>query len=131
MKQNYWIKIRYFWKPALWLAIICYGLFIPANELPIKPFLKIPHFDKIVHFSLFFGLCILFFRPFEKLDLRQYLWAPVTSILIGASLELSQHLISSSRSTDFYDFLANTAGIFIAVVFYKLFVSGRKWEILF
>ena len=131
MKQNYWIKIRYFWKPALWLAIICYGLFIPANELPVKPFLKIPHFDKIVHFSLFFGLCILFFRPFEKLDLRQYLWAPVTSILIGASLELSQHLISSSRSTDFYDFLANTAGIFIAVVFYKLFVSGRKWEILF
>ena len=131
MKQNCWIKLRYFWKPTLWLAIICYGLFIPANELPVKPFLKIPHFDKIVHFALFFGLCLLFFRPFKKIEVKPYFWAPVASVLLGATLELTQHFISSSRSSDFYDFLANATGILFAVFFFRQFVSGRKWEILF
>ena len=125
------MKIKYFWKPVLWLAIICYGLFIPEKDLPMKPLLKIPHFDKMVHFLLFFGLCLLLFRPYQKLKFRYYFWAPVTAISLGAFLELIQHTISSTRNTDIYDFLANTAGILTAVLFFKFFVKGKKWEFLF
>jgi VanZ family protein len=125
------MKIIYFWKPILWLSIICYGLFIPAGNLPIKPFFNIPHFDKMVHFSLFFGLCILLMRPFKKLHYKYYYLAPAVSIFLGLILESSQHVITISRSSDFHDFLANTAGIAAAVVFYYLFVSERKWEKLF
>ncbi|NQU53373.1 MAG: VanZ family protein [Bacteroidetes bacterium] len=125
------MKIIYFWKPILWLSIICYGLFIPAGNLPVKPFLNIPHFDKLVHFSLFFALCILLFGPFKKLNLKYYLLAPVISIFLGLILETTQHLITISRSSDFYDFLANTAGIAAATLFYYLFVSEKKWEKLF
>jgi VanZ family protein len=125
------MKIKYFWKPILWLALICYGLFIPAKELPLRPFLNIPHFDKMVHFSLFFGLCILLFNPFKKINLKYYFFAPATSLFLGAILELSQHFISRSRHTDLYDFIANSAGILAALVFYYLFVSGKKWEKLF
>lgn len=125
------MKIIFFWKPILWLSIICYGLFIPAGNLPVKPFLNIPHLDKLVHFSLFFCLCILLFRPFKKLNLKYYLLAPTISISIGLILETSQHLISATRSSDFYDFLANTSGIVAATLFYYLFVSERKWEKLF
>ncbi len=125
------MKLFIFWKPVLWLAIICYGLFIPAHDLPVKPFLNIPHFDKMVHFSLFFAFCLLLFRPLKKLNYKYYFWAPAISLALGAFLEIIQRYISSSRSTDFYDFLANATGILAAVFFYRFFVSEKKWEILF
>lgn len=125
------MKISYFWKPLLWLAIICYALFIPAKDLPIKPFLNIPHFDKMVHFTLFFVLCLLLLRPFKRINLKYYVLAPLISIILSALLEFSQHSLSKTRSSDIYDFLANTIGIIASVVFFYLFVSGRKWEKLF
>lgn len=125
------MKIKYFWKPILWLAFICYGLFIPAGNLPTKPFLNIPHFDKMIHFALFFALCILLFKPFKKLETKYYLLAPLTSVVFGAGLEWAQRALSHTRSSDFYDFLANAAGIIFALLFYYLFVSEKKWEVLF
>jgi len=125
------MKVKFFWKPLLWLAFICYGLFMPAQKLPSKPFLSIPHFDKMVHFSMFFIFCLLLFRPFKKLDFKYYLFAPLTAIFFGAVLEWAQRTISVTRSSDIHDFLANATGIFVAILFYYLFVSERKWEILF
>lgn len=124
-------KILLFWKPVLWLAFICYGLFLPANNLPIKPFLMIPHFDKLVHFSLFFVLCLLLFRPFKLLKMKRYFWAPLISILLSGSLEIIQHTISSSRHTDIYDFTANISGVLLSILFYYFFVSEKIWEKLF
>lgn len=124
-------KMLLFWKPVLWLALICYGLFLPANDLPIKPFLRIPHFDKIVHFSLFFILCLLLFRPIKLLKLKQYIWAPFFSISLSALLELIQHNITSSRHSDLLDFIANSTGVLMSILFYYIFVSERNWEKLF
>lgn len=125
------MKLLYFWKPLLWLAIICYALFIPAGNLPVKPFLNIPHFDKMVHFTLFFVLSVFLLRPFKKLKTSFYFWAPAVSISLSAILEFSQHLITPSRASDFYDFMANTAGAIAAALFFRLFVTNRKWEKLF
>lgn len=125
------MKIKYFWKPLLWLAIICYALFIPADDLPLEPFFRIPHFDKIVHFGLFFVLCLLLLRPFKLLKLNYYLLAPLISIVLSAMLETSQHVLSVSRNSDIKDFIANSLGAISSVMFYYLFVSNRKWEKLF
>jgi glycopeptide antibiotics resistance protein len=125
------MKLIYFWKPILWLAIICYALFIPADDLPLEPFFRIPHFDKMVHFGLFFVFCILLLRPFKKLQLKYYILAPLISILLSAVLEISQHVISNSRSSDIKDFIANSMGAIAAIIFYYLVVSNRYWEKLF
>jgi len=125
------MKILYFWKSILWLALICYGLFIPAGNLPSKPFINIPHFDKMVHFTLFFVFCLLLFMPIKKLKQKYFIWAPIISITLGAILEFGQRILTTSRASDFYDFLANTSGIFAAVFFFYLFVNNKKWEILF
>lgn len=125
------MKIIYFWKPLLWLAIICYALFIPAGDLPVKPLFKIPHFDKMVHFTLFFVFCLFLLRPFKKLQLKYYILAPLISIILSGILEFSQQALSKTRSSDMYDFIANTMGIVASVLFFYLFVSGRKWEKLF
>ncbi len=125
------MKILYFWKPLLWLAIICYLLFIPANDLPTGFFFSIPHFDKIVHFTLFFVFCLFLLRPLKRLNLNHYLLAPLVSIISSGLLELIQHSLSATRQSNIYDFLANSIGVLSAVLFFFLFVSGRKWEKLF
>lgn len=125
------MKLKLFIKPIIWLVIICYGLFIPASELPTKAFINIPHFDKIVHFGLFFVFCLLLFRPFRRLKVNPYIFAPAVSIVLSALLEIIQHVISSTRSSNLYDFLANTAGIVVSAFFFHFFVSGKKWEPIF
>lgn len=107
---------------------MCYLLFVPANQLPSEPFLRIPHFDKIVHFSMFFILCMLSFRPVKSLTQNYYFWTPLLTLLAAAILESVQHTISVSRHTDIYDFLANSAGLTAATIFYRYFVSGKKLE---
>ncbi|MCD6354924.1 MAG: VanZ family protein [Prolixibacteraceae bacterium] len=124
-------KLVYFTKSVVWFALICYGLFIPANELPVKPFINIPYFDKMVHFSLFFIFCLLLFKPFKKLKLNAFFWAPGTAVFLGALLESTQRMLSHTRSSDFYDFLTNAAGIAASVIFYRIFVFNKKWEFLF
>lgn len=121
-------KISSFWKPALWLAIICYALFIPAGELPVKPFLIIPNFDKIVHFTLFFIFNLLLLRPFKQLKTRYYLVAAAISISVSGILEFSQHFISTSRQSDIFDFIANSTGVLISLLFYRFLVLNHKWE---
>ncbi len=125
------MKIIYFWKPLLWLAIICYALFIPADDLPLEPFFKIPQFDKIVHFGMFFVFCLLLLRPLKRLQLKYYLLAPLIAISLSAVLETSQHIISVSRNSDIKDFIANTMGVLSAAMIYYLFISNRKLEKLF
>jgi len=125
------MKLKLFIKPFVWLAIICYGLFTPPSRLPKTSLLTIPHFDKMVHFGLFFIFCLLLFRPFKKLERNHLFWAPFISIILAAILESSQHLLTSSRSSNLYDFLANTAGILAAVFIFHFFISDRKWEKIF
>ncbi len=125
------MKIIYFWKPLLWLAIICYALFIPADDLPLEPFFKIPQFDKIVHFGMFFVFCLLLLRPLKRLQLKYYLLAPLIAISLSAVLETSQHIISVSRNSDIKDFIVNTMGVLSAAMIYYLFISNRKLEKLF
>lgn len=122
------MKVKYFIKPIIWLLIIFYGLFIPANNLPMTPFFVIPHFDKLVHFGMFFIFCLLLFVPFKKLKMNHLIIAPLISFILSAVLETVQHIVSSSRSSNFYDFVANSLGILAALFVYHFIVSGTKME---
>lgn len=122
------MKLKYFIKPLIWLGLICYGLFIPVNKLPAKPLINLPYFDKMVHFGLFFVLCLLLFRPAKRSGFRPLIFAPSVSLFLAALLEMTQHLLSSTRSSNMYDFLANAAGIFTSVIVYHYVISGKRWE---
>lgn len=103
-------------------------LFVPANQLPSEPFIKIPHFDKMVHFAIFAILCTLLFRPVKKLTPNYYFWTPMAALVLAVVLEFSQHKITQSRHTDIYDLFANTLGLSAATLFYRWFISGKKLE---
>ena len=122
------MKIFLFTKPVIWLIIICYGLFLPAGNIPAKAFIAIPHFDKLVHFTLFFVFCLLLYRPLKRLQVKHLLIAPLTAILMGAVLEYLQRIVTVTRSSDIADFFANVSGIIFSVLFFHFFISDKKWE---
>lgn len=109
---------------------MCYLLFMPASQIPSVPFYKIPHFDKIVHFGMFFILCILLFRPVKEFTPNFYFWTPLFALVIAVTLEFLQHKITASRQSDVYDLWANAAGLGFATIFYRFFVNGKKLEML-
>ena len=122
------MKFNDYWRLSIWFLIMCYLLFVPANELPVQPFLKIPHLDKIVHFSMFFILCTLLFRPVKKLTPNYYFWAPFTAVFLALTLEYVQQKISPSRHTDIHDFWANLAGLSFAALIFRFVINGKKLE---
>jgi VanZ family protein len=122
------MKMKIFAKPLIWLAIICYGIYLPAGRLPKNTFLNIPHFDKIVHFVLFFVLCLLLFKPLKYLKTNHLLLAPVVSLILAALIELSQQWLASGRHSSINDFIANVAGILAALVIYSFMISDKKVE---
>jgi VanZ family protein len=104
---------------------------MPANQIPTAPFLNIPHFDKIVHFGMFFILCLLLFRPVKEFTPNYYFWTPLIALVFAVTLEFLQQKITKSRSSDVYDLWANAAGLSAAVFFFRLFINGKKLEKLF
>lgn len=122
------MKFNDYWRLTIWFLLTCFLLFIPASQLPTEPFLRIPHLDKIVHFSLFFILCLLLFRPVKKLTPNYYFWAPLVAICLAVVLESVQHKISVTRQSDVLDLWANVAGLLSATILFRLFVAGKKLE---
>ena len=122
------MMFKNFLKPFIWLGVICYGLFIPASCIPKSPLLKIPYVDKQAHIGLFFIFCLLLFVPCRIVKLNPLFFAPLISLILAAVLEGMQQYISSSRSSNFFDFLANAAGIAVAMLFFHFLISGKKWE---
>jgi VanZ family protein len=122
------MKIKLFIKPLIWLTIICYGFYLPAGKLPKNAFLNIPHFDKIVHFILFFVLCLLLFKPLKYLKTNHIILSPVSSLILAALIELTQQWLSKSRHSNISDFIANVTGIIAALVIYLFFISDKKLE---
>ncbi len=120
--------LKRFIKPIVWLGVICYGLFMPAGAIPNTILLKIPYFDKLVHFGMFFIFCLLLFVPFKNMKLNPYLYAPITALIFATVLEWLQQPITLSRSSDFFDFLANVTGIAASILFFHFVISGKKLE---
>ncbi len=108
-----------FLRNIIWAIIIFILCALPSNRFPSSSFINIPHFDKVVHFGIFFiwGIFI-----FSELNYR-FSWsrrkiAVITSTLVavyGGVIELLQHYCLVSRSGDYFDFLADILGGIVAV----------------
>ncbi|MBG6132963.1 VanZ family protein [Aquimarina sp. EL_43] len=83
--------------------------------------------DKIGHFIAYFTLTIawaLFFFFSEKMNknLKQSLiTTSVICILYGVLMEVLQALLTTYRSSDWYDIVANTSGTIFAVLVFVVF----------
>ena len=111
------INIKYF-------AIIYSIIIVIISLIPIQestPRFKLFEIDKLFHFTIYLVFVILWGLVFsiKNLSLIRLL---LFSIIFGITLEFFQDLLPFERYFDFYDILANMAGVIIGIIilrFYK------------
>jgi VanZ family protein len=100
------------------VAWLCFGKFDSMPDVP-REFLGIP-IDKIVHFAMFFPFPILAFLAFDRftgkwwVSLLFTLGTFLTGALIAAGTEVGQARLTSYRSGDPKDYLADLLALGIS-----------------
>ena len=109
----------------LWAALIFILCMIPGSDLPKISWLEILGFDKFVHAGLFFVLMIFFVRgfllqqTFSLLKSSPMISSVVICVTYGGALELMQDAIFVERTADIYDFIANSFGSIMGLIFFR------------
>jgi len=96
-----------------------YVISLVKVQSPVK--ISISNLDKVVHFGIYFIFTLVWFGYFSSLEfkkeiLKDVLKASLFAFFVGISIELLQEFLRKARSGDFYDVLANSLGILMAVV---------------
>ncbi len=106
---------------ALWLAVLA-TLGVAILSLGAVPKLNIgldlKSSDKYLHFIAYFSLCLLWFFALKD-RLHRYIFRiliPLGLILYGIILEGMQGGLTTYRTADIYDAVANTAGVLGAMI---------------
>jgi len=117
--------LKSFWKPITWAIVVLFLSTLSGRKVEELPLANIPHMDKVIHFGMYFIFTFLLL-----LDLSRYLrkivswkqiilFSTIAAIAYGGLMEILQEIPSIHRDTDIKDFLANSAGVGCAVLFYK------------
>lgn len=121
----------FYWSAPLYTGLI---VFFSLGNSPAPP-VNIDNIDKSYHSGAYFIMTVLWYFFFYSRFLTQqshfkftwkdilYTWssaigigAAALSFIVGVVLELGQEYISVNRTMDFYDGVANTTGIILAIV---------------
>ncbi len=118
-------KNLFFWIALCWSGVVVFFCLTPSNDIPSVNF---PNLDKLVHAFFHFVFTILWFLVFKKQVRKknqyQLLIVALTfSILFGITIEILQERLTTSRSADFFDVLANIVGAVLALCF--VFLSKK------
>ena len=101
------MKAQYFrYMSGFWLIAITVASLISAQSIPAVGIIKIEGLDKVVHFIMYMGLCFLLLKSIKDRNIVILMFC----IFYGVLMELLQFLISSGRSFDFFDIIANIIG---------------------
>lgn len=109
------------------LIVICVILFLTFYKTDNEQLPEMfPHFDKLVHFMMYFGFCtVLWFEYYHShpdIVRSKLFWGAIIGpILFSGALEIAQSTMTAHRSGDFLDFLFNTLGV-ISAAFVAVFI---------
>ena len=108
------------------LATIIIGVLSLSAVPKLNLELGIKSGDKYLHFIAYFGLSTLwYFALRNRVQKRVFnFFVPLALIFYGIILELLQSGITTYRTGDIYDAIANTAGVVIGLVLFKRII---KW----
>ena len=78
--------------------------------------------DKLVHLVMYFTLCAVFWYENFKVTLKpKMFWMVITAVIIpilfSGAMEYLQYRLTSYRTGEFDDFVYNTIGVLLAVLF--------------
>ncbi len=109
MKQFYQQALRLM-PYVFWTLVAIVSVIMLVELTPKKDGLK--YLDKIQHALIFFILTVS-----GCLAFKQKIWAVILGLAIfGAIIEVLQATLTTTRTGDFYDWLADIAGILIGLM---------------
>ncbi|TRX22690.1 VanZ family protein [Flavobacterium franklandianum] len=109
-------KTIFLYLAIFWSGLIIYLCLKNANE--IKQ-IEIPNFDKIIHFVFHFVFTMLWFLYLKKKfkisnNINLLAVTLIISLVFGIAIELMQQYLTTTRTADVLDVLANLLGAFLA-----------------
>ena len=106
--------------------VIC---LMPGRHIPR---ITIPHFDKIVHTSIYMILAVLTYygwsmqNGFNSLHQNPLVKIIILLSLYGLTIEVMQETLTMDRHFEWLDELANATGSVIGAFLGKVFIPRRK-----
>jgi VanZ family protein len=128
------MKIKKYWKPILIGLLILYASIAPADNITKVNLFNIKHLDKLIHFFMYYIFTLTLFAALNNHSLltknRLILITLSTTIIYGLLMESLQYLITSDRSPEFFDALANTLGSVMAIISFPFWKKFRLYKYL-
>lgn len=103
----------------IWLIAITVASLISAESVNEIKMVYIPGLDKLIHFVMYMILTILLLKSIKG---RKYQIIGF-SIFYGVLMEVLQFLISSGRSFEMYDIIANISGAIGGAIITTMFLN--------
>ena len=117
-KFNQWTKT--IWPALIWSAFVFVVLMIPADKLPDENIIRIPYFDKYVHFFLFCKLSFFWLKYIQqKKSSNTSVIVAVVLIQFFYGIVIECLQMSVQRQFDLIDICSNLLGILFSVIMYK------------
>lgn len=116
--------MRAYWKTIVWSCFILYMSLVKEIRLPFT--LEFSWRDKLFHAAAYLVLGLLFGMELEKNNIagfKYWLLLLLLPVTFGGIIELLQEFFFAPRVGDWYDFWANTAGVIIACLICRIFVT--------
>jgi VanZ family protein len=112
----------HYWTTAaliMWVVVVFFVHVVPIDPNKARA-IDIPHFDKLIHFTLFLVLALLALRwrivnP-RPMSSSAVGWIILTCCVYGIALELFQPLAGTHRSSDVVDGIADVLGVLTGVI---------------
>ena len=108
--------------------IILYLSLASAKTFDNVPLIKIPYFDKVVHFGMYFFLMsVMIAENRKKIKATSHLFlVALIPAFYGFLMEILQLTVTRTRSGDIIDFLADAAGILASLLIWLLIRQHLK-----
>lgn len=112
--------MKHFKLTLIWGLLIAIALFTPGDSIPESGLINIPHFDKVVHATLFLVLewlvlLELHWRPGQRTTGKQIIRVSLVVTVFAISTELLQMISWVGRDGSVFDLLADLTGILLAL----------------
>ena len=127
------MHISKFYPGIAWFFLVLIAICIPGYDLPkVDNWLIEINFDKFIHVGLFAVLACLFMRPVVKSTLpakekwHYLIKIAIATIVWGLTTEIIQKFFIPGRSFTLGDWLADSLGSLIALLFCKRRLSKME-----
>ena len=111
--------------------VLLYLSLTNASTFEKVELLNIPHIDKLVHFGMYFiMMSVIIIEHRKKLGnpLNLFLFALIP-LSYGILMEILQLELTTTRSADFHDAVADAAGILASVILWLLIKPALKEKV--